>query len=896
VLDHDEASVNLFLDSRRVNVRREDLVDSPNRRVVERDDLIRHLLAVKFQKAISDNLYALSASRTTFQVHQFIPALKFFDGASSRLLIADEVGLGKTIEAGIIFQELSARQMLPLERVLIACPSGLKEKWRDEMSRRFGEDFNVVNASGFLHQLERFESGSGRQFRLIVPIETIRAQNIRERLTSLLASHGLTLDLVIIDEAHHLRNPDTQTHDAGEVLGQAAEAMLMLTATPVQLGNDDLFHLLTVLDPGLFPDLATFEQTIAPNSFVNRIEHFLRSKQFEEASQQLGLLEAADATGHFTGSPFFTRVGTFLAQPTEDAGDLVQAIRDTKELNTLSGVVTRTRKRDVGQAAVRRAQPIMVQLTPDEKAYYEGVSRYARSLTRRPGGGPSFGAIMRERQAASCIPASVAYLSSLVEATSNNGDSNEVEGWLTDAEEVPESASPTTLAGLVELGQRCKDSKGELFVTAVQAALAEKADRKILVFSFFKRTLAHLADVLSGAGIPTLLISGDVSPPERGERIQRFREGITQVLLSSEVGSEGLDFQFCDTLINYDLPWNPMRVEQRIGRLDRYGQVSDSITIVSLVLAKTIEERILFRLYERINIFTESIGDLEPILGDIVSELEREVFSRELTPLEQDARAHAFGLAIENKRKELEGFTHRVDEFLGTDDLVEQLETRKQRGLTVTADDVALAVATVAKQHASALTRVENRESVWRLRRSPALADALEKYRNQKRLSWTSEHATLAARLRADDVFVIFDGEMANRHQNVPFVGAGHPLARMAIDEAQRELEAGGGQLVYRFSLDVGEPGIDRAFLFIFRFSHTAATAGARLFPVAISGDMVLPTETAWYCWAGCMNRRTQGCPTRVGRPSTQLPPRRAGPLTPNEIRCTRNLGSATKR
>src|SRR5262249_48172083 len=133
--------------------------------------------------------------------------------------------------------------------------------------------------------------------------------------------------------------------------------------------------------------------------------------------------------------------------------------------------------------------------------------------------------------------------------------------------------------------------------------------------------------------IPCLLVNGNVPPPTRAAIIDRFRDDPkVRVLLSSEVGSEGLDFQFADTLFNYDLPWNPMRVEQRIGRIDRYGQQSDKVRIYSLFLQDTIESRILERLYLRIGIFEDSVGDLEPILGPLTHEITKDIFLGRLTP------------------------------------------------------------------------------------------------------------------------------------------------------------------------------------------------------------------------------------------------------------------------
>ena len=178
---------------------------------------------------------------------------------------------------------------------------------------------------------------------------------------------------------------------------------------------------------------------------------------------------------------------------------------------------------------------------------------------------------------------------------------------------------------------------------------------------------------LRDAGINVLQINGSVPTGERTLIIDRFKtDPHVRVLLTSEVGSEGLDFQFCDTLFNYDLPWNPMRVEQRIGRIDRYGQKAEKIRIYSFFLRGTIEERILERLYTRIGIFEDSVGDLEPILGPLAQQLSREIFSMDLTPVQELEKTEQLLASLEVRRLEEEDLQKRTAELLGQDALALQ--------------------------------------------------------------------------------------------------------------------------------------------------------------------------------------------------------------------------------
>jgi superfamily II DNA or RNA helicase len=813
-------------------------------RVHDVADLSRHLLSLKFDKPLRDNLYAVSASRARFEAHQFKPALKFFESARQRLLIADEVGLGKTIEAGIIYAELNARNTHPLERVLVVCPSGLKEKWKDELFYRFGEEFVIADAPELKKRFDNFRRGQGRLFKLIVPLESIRAREFSETIGELAASHGFAFDFTVIDEAHHLRNPLTQSHHIAETIAENSDSLLLLTATPVQLGSADLFHLLSLLDEELFPSLDVFRETIEPNRYVNELISCLRARDMAGARRAVASLKQNAKTQHFAGSPFMARVEAFLAAPSPGPREVGQAVDDAKELHTLAGLFTRTRKKEVGRAAERDARVLRVRLSAEELAYYRAVGKYTRQLARARGFSPSWGVISRERQAASCIPASVEYFA----ATLSGEDDDGVEGWLTNAPRGPLPDDVRTLRDLVKLGRGVrKDSKVDEFLHAIRRSLAEKPTRKILVFSFFKRTLRYLRDQLAQAGITALHIDGDVKPVERAGRIRQFKDGSIPVLLSSEVGAEGLDFQFCDTIVNYDLPWNPMRVEQRIGRLDRYGQVSPKITIISFVLGDTIEERILERLYDRIGVFRESIGELEPILGDIVAKLERDVFRAELTPAQELQMARSLEDAIAASEGQLRTLSARFDEFLGNDDLINQVEERQQRGLTITAGDIRDAVEHVLPAYTSALTPVAQRDGVFELRKSAALANALHHLRSDRRFPWTEEHADFARRLGIEDVWVIFDGDIAIESPRVPFVGLGHPLARLAIAAATAERAGLEKVPIFRVMLPLPDEYTSHVHLFVFRFHHTGGIEGFRLFPIlAEEGRDWLTGDPAW--------------------------------------------------
>jgi hypothetical protein len=212
---------------------------------------------------------------------------------------------------------------------------------------------------------------------------------------------------------------------------------------------------------------------------------------------------------------------------------------------------------------------------------------------------------------------------------------------------------------------------------------------KVIIFAFFRGTLKYLARRLEADGFDVATIMGG-QVGDRQEILEAFEDPHgPQILLSSEVGSEGIDLQFCRIMVNYDLPWNPMKLEQRIGRIDRLGQKSKTISIVNLSVEDTIEDRILMRLYDRIEIFKESIGDLEEILGEVCESLQKEFFDPDLTEEERDRRALEKELVIENNRKTQKEVADQAINLVGFSNyLMEAVNETRDLGRWVSAEEM----------------------------------------------------------------------------------------------------------------------------------------------------------------------------------------------------------------
>lgn len=649
----------------------------------------------KLNTRLSDHLYSYLSSRTIFRIYQFKPVLKLMTSHVQRLLIADEVGLGKTIESGLIWNELDARTSL--DRVLVVCPGGLRSKWQRELERRFDREVQVLrNSAGVSEMLDRFSrQGADSRFAAVAGLETLRSEIVLERLRDV----SPTFDLVIVDEAHHMRNRGTKSHQLGEFLSEAAEAMLFLTATPLNLGTTDLFNLLNLLSPEDFDSDAIFDQLLEPNAFINQALRQLRSAFPPDGGSVLTTLQQVERTSQtdrFRRNPLYQDICQRLASGPTERREVVELQRDIEDLNTIGRIFTRTRKRDLAEKfAMRRPATLEVHWTDEEWAVYKAATGYVARRSRRlleekiPLG---FVTIMPQRQAASCLPVMRDYLIDAIDRHNITTDFEEGE------EEFSTEAGPQLAVAEIEaldeallacqnLGDR--DSKFERLAVELEQIFGGEPRAQMLLFSFFRRTLSYLEVRLRELGYTVERMDGRTPRDERERLIEEFREGSFQILLSSEIGAEGLDFEFVRHLVNYDLPWNPMRLEQRIGRLDRFGQLHDSISIVNFSIPGTIETDIFERLYERIGIFQASIGELEPILGDVMRELERRIVDPDLSPEERVRQAEQISLAIAQKRVLLEQFEETRATLIGHDDyVVEQLEELEQQRRYITPDEL----------------------------------------------------------------------------------------------------------------------------------------------------------------------------------------------------------------
>ncbi len=455
-----------------------------------------------------------------YQIETVRKVLKQFRG---RVLLADEVGLGKTIEAGMILKEYLLRGMA--DRLLILTPPSLVGQWEEELRTKFGIEFATSHDALFRDDPKTF----WEQPRIIASLSAARTTRHFDLVTS------LPWDLVVVDEAHHLKDRRTRNWQVVDALQK--RFLLLLSATPVQNNLIELYNLLTLLKPGLFKTESDFKASYVtprqPRSPINRDR-------------------------------------------------LRELMRDVMIRNTRALV-------DV-KLPPRHAMTIRVEPEADEQACYAALSEAIRGQCRTPEAPHHRMALHHLLQAAGSSPAAATASLARMAKGACPGD------WTSLHERYAAIQSSAKVKALLEL-------------------LGKNPTEKKMIFARYTATLDMLAETLTTANIPFSRFDGHISGPQKDAAIVEFREQ-TPVLLCSEAGGEGRNVQFCNTLINFDLHWNPQAIEQRIGRVHRIGQLRE-VFVFNFATRHTLEERLLAILDEKINMFELVVGEIQAILGEM---------------------------------------------------------------------------------------------------------------------------------------------------------------------------------------------------------------------------------------------------------------------------------------
>lgn len=639
---------------------------------------------IRLSGRLANVVYSMESSDTDYKPYQFKPVMSFLDSPTDGILIADEVGLGKTIEAGLIWNELRAR--FAANRLLVLCPAMLLDKWQQELERRFHVPARQVRAKELLEAVKSPRAKRDgfaliASFQSLLPRDGWEEDGATTHAASQLARHldeaasegNSVFDLLIVDEAHYMRNPSTKTSATGTRLRESAEHAVLLSATPIHLRNQDLQTLLRVLDEDTFSNAEVFRAVLEANAPVIAARDALLDPNATREGID-SLLGDALQRPELARSKQLALVRQELKGA--DLGDRrlrVDMANRIERINLLARTVSRTRKRDVVEEFVQRnAVEEHFPLQDAEYAQYMKVRAVVRKFARERKLHDAFLSALPERQISSSIPAALREWRRKVVAERSRVAERweDVEALLgEDAPEVEEEQRKLLkLLGPLtrKLGEAAPSDEGIDYLEQIDTKYTRLLERlgqylrdhpgeKVLVFSYFKPTVDYLIRRLGVDGIPSIALKGGVPGQNKQQVIDAFRDSPTdRVLVATEVASEGVDIQFCRVLVNYDLPWNPMRVEQRIGRLDRIGQRAKIIAIWNLYASGTIDERIYSRLLVRLKVFEQALGGLETVINDQIGQLTAELLLDDLTPDQELKRIDQAALAIENTRRQNE--------------------------------------------------------------------------------------------------------------------------------------------------------------------------------------------------------------------------------------------------
>ncbi|MBY0096399.1 DEAD/DEAH box helicase [Mesobacillus maritimus] len=501
-------------------------------------------------------------SQLTPLPHQLEVAKQVVENMNGKAILADEVGLGKTIEAGLVLKEYMIRGLV--KKALILVPASLVSQWEMELNTKF-----------FIPAVAQRKSYVWEQCDVVVSsIDTAKRNPHRDIIFQ------QSYDMVIIDEAHKLKNSKTKNYEFVQNLKK--KFCLLLTATPIQNRVSEIFNLVSLLKPG-----------------------------------HLGSESA------------------FYGKYKKDA----RSIDDDKHLQELvNKVMIRNRREDTGiEWTKRHVETIPIEFTSAEQELYDSI-QLLKENTSETASSP-FSIMTLQREACSSREAVYYTLKNMLKR-----------------QETPSAIFEQKIASIIKKVEAVtSNSKAEKTLE-----LIKKIDDKVIVFTEYRATQLYLQWFLQQHGISSVPFRGGF---KRGKKdwMRELFEKKAQVLIATEAGGEGINLQFCNHIINFDLPWNPMRLEQRIGRIHRLGQKKD-VMIYNFAIKDTVEDHILKLLYEKINLFEKVIGDLDDILTKLdfgkVEEHLVDIFSHSSSEGEMKIKMENFTSMIQFAEEMREGDGH----------------------------------------------------------------------------------------------------------------------------------------------------------------------------------------------------------------------------------------------
>lgn len=511
--------------------------------------------------------------------HQLHVLDRALETRSIRYILADEVGLGKTIEAGMIIKELKTRGLI--ERILVVCPTGLVSQWSVEMHEKFHEKFQVILPSDFdtIRRLTDNEDVYGQFDQVISPMDSIKPlekhagwsderveKYNQERIEAIINSGW---DLIIIDEAHRVAgsSSDVARYKLGYLLSQASPYLLLLTATPHNGKTEPFLRLIRLLDEQAFPNYKSIvKEQVAP--------YLIRSEKREVIDNNGNLL--------------FKKRYTHLVKLHWDERHSLQ--RQLYEM--VSSYVSKTY--DKARRNRKKNMCLIFLMIIMQRMVTSSTAAVRQSLERR------LHVLLEEETRANTMSET-----DLDERDIEDGDADAMEAISLDrTAEIEELKMIISTAKQAEFQHH--DVKVDALFDTIDALQSEDPAQKIILFTEFVGTQAYLKELLESRGYSVSILNGSMDIEERNNALNEFKTN-TSIFISTDAGGEGLNLQFANIIINYDLPWNPMKIEQRCGRADRIGQQRD-VHIYNMIVRDTVESRVREVLEEKLSVIMKELG------------------------------------------------------------------------------------------------------------------------------------------------------------------------------------------------------------------------------------------------------------------------------------------------
>ena len=676
---------------------------------------------------------------------------------SVRFLLADDAGAGKTIMAGLLVRELKLRGLI--ERVLVVCPANLSFQWQRELKEKFDEKFLVLKGSDIRDQFGVNQWLEQKQ--IITSLDLAKRSEILPGLMQ------VRWDLVIIDEAHRMSARDethkSQRYKLGELLRDSADHILLLTATPHKGDPQNFTLFLQLLDRDAYADVKSIREAMERR----RAPFYLR-----RTKEAMVYFPERQPDGTWTAKPVFTKRIPRTADFSIDGAEF-----------ELYQKITRFVKRQSARAAAQgddpRARAVGFLMSLYQRRLASSTYAMRRSLENRAQRLEDSLKHAQElvKTAPPVLPdleeleeledAERERLESMLEAITLAGNAEQVREEIAELLQLAEEAKTVENSGnQAKLEHLRKIMQDEGFF--------DRPDQRLLIFTEFRDTLDHLMQHLKAWGFIVGCIHGGMRPGSRdepGSRIyteQQFREGHIQVLVATEAAGEGINLQCCHILFNYDIPWNPNRLEQRMGRIHRYGQQHDCL-IFNFVATNTIEGRVLQRLLDKLQEIRDALDDdvVFNVVGEVlpsahVERVLRDYYAGKLGDADLEERLlkdvdedHFKAIC----QTALEGLAAKK---LNLDMLIERRARAQER--RVVPETIARFMAECAQDARLTLRPVSNMTYAYEPGRTPS---ALKKYERES--SWKlSDLASRYPRLSTDR-------DTAEKH-NLEWVTPGHPL------------------------------------------------------------------------------------------------------------------------